>query len=420
MASDIRGFSRRPDFIKLWAGQTVSAFGSMFGALSLTALVYLHAQPIQLGLLAMAQGLPVLLFALHAGVWVDRLPQRPVLIVADLGRAALLLSVPAAAVFGALGMEQLYVVAFLFGMLEVAFDLAYRSYLPSLVGPDEILDANARLSGSESVAEIASPAVGGALVQTAGGPAAVLIDALTFIWSAAWISSIRQPDRPRRAAGGHTVLRDAMEGLHAVWNDRILRALVGRSATRCFFGGFFHALYGLFLIGTLDFSPLVVGITIGAGGLGSIAGAVLAAPMTRRFGVGRTLLICQLVPFGVLIPLAGGPKEVAFIMIVIAQFAGDPFWTVYEITSLSLRQSITPARLLGRVTSSMHLVEAGLLPVGALTAGILAESIGVRATLWMAVLCGSLSVIWLILSPIPRLRDFPTLEPAVAIPGSLA
>jgi predicted MFS family arabinose efflux permease len=155
-----------------------------------------------------------------------------------------------------------------------------------------------------------------------------------------------------------------------------------------------------------------------AGGIGSLAGAVLSAPMTRRFGVGRTLLICELVPVGVLIPLAGGPKEVAFMMIVVAQLAGDPFWTVYEITSISLRQSITPARLLGRVTSSMHIVQAGLLPVGALTAGILAESIGVRETLWMAVLCGGLSVVWLILSPIPRLRDFPTPERATDIPGT--
>ncbi len=404
MFSFFRGLPRQPDFAKLWAGQTVSSFGSMFGALSLTALLYLHATPVQLGLLAIAQGLPVPLFALSAGAWIDRLPLRRILIAADVGRAVALLTIPAAALFGVLHIEQLYTVAFVFGLLEVVFDIAYRSYLPALVPSGELLDANAKLSASESVAEIGSPAVGGALVQAAGGPGAVLVDALTFLWSAACVSLIDREHRRARRVEQHNMLQEVAEGLRAVWKDRILRALTAANGTGRFFGGFYQALYGLFLIKTLGFSPLIVGVTIGAGGVGSLGGALLAGRMTRRFGVGGTLLISKLVPIGVLIPLAGGPAELAFAMVVAAQLFGDPFWATYEITSTSLRQSITPERLLGRVTSSMVLVQAGLLPVGALVAGVLAEAIGVRETLWLAEIGGMLAAAWLFFSPVPRIH----------------
>ena len=405
MFSYLRGLRRQPDFAKLWAGQTVSAFGSMFGALSLTALVYLHATPVQLGLLAMAQGLPVPLFALSAGVWVDRLPLRPILFAADAGRAVALLTVPAVAMFGTLHIEQLYAVAFVFGLLEVVFDIAYRSYLPALVPPDELLDANAKLSASESVAEIGSPAVGGAVVQAAGGPGAVFIDALTFLWSAACVVTIRHRDGRARPIEQPNMLAEVVEGLRAVWHDRILRALTAANGTGRFFGGFYQALYALFLIRTLGFSPFVVGITVGAGGIGSLGGSLLAGRMTRRLGVGRTLVISKLVPIGVLIPLAGGPAGLAFAMVFAAQLFGDPFWATYEITSISLRQSITPERLLGRVTSTMYLVQSSLLPIGALVAGVLAQSIGVRETLWLAEIGGMLAAAWLLFSPIPRVRD---------------
>src|SRR3990172_6749280 len=210
MPVHFRGLWRHPDFVKLWAGQTVSAFGSMLGALSLTALIYLNASPLQLGILAMARGLPVLLFAVSAGVWIGRLPLRPVLIVADLLRAAVLLSVPIAAVFGMLRMEQLYVVAFTFGLLEMASDIAYRSYLPLLVGPEQVLEGNSRLSASEAIPDIGSPAAGRALVQAAGGPVAMLVDALTFLWSAACFSLIRRKEEARGRHAGGTMLQEAL------------------------------------------------------------------------------------------------------------------------------------------------------------------------------------------------------------------
>jgi predicted MFS family arabinose efflux permease len=360
-----------------------------------------------MGLLAAAQGLPVLLFSVSAGVWVDRIRRRPLMIACDLGRAVLLLTVPAAAVFDGLAMGQLYAVAFGVGLLETGFELAYRSYLPALVGREEIMAANSRLAASESVAESASPALGGAVVQVASGPAAVFVDALTFIWSATLFALIRRPEPEPVRSDGRTMLADAAEGLALVWRERVLRALTAAAATSRFFGGFYAALYGVFLIQTLGFSPLAMGITVGAGGLGSLAGAALAEPMSRRFGLGPSLIVSKLALAVASLPLvlAGGPTELAFAMIFAAQLMGDPFWTTYEVGSLTLRQSITPERFLGRVNSALHIVQSGLQPVGALAAGLLAEAIGVRETLYVAVAGGTLSVLWLVASPVRDLRE---------------
>ena len=397
---------RNPDFVYLWAAQTVSFFGTMFGALGLTALIFLDATPGQMGLLAMAQGLPVLLFALAAGVLVDRLPRRPVLIVADFGRFAALLTVPAAALLDALVIEQLYLVAFVVGALDLAFQIAYRSYLPALVPRDQLLSANARLSATESVAESGS-AAGGLIVQVASGPVAVLVDAFTFLLSGLLVRRIRRPEPPIPQQPGASMLHEAREGVGVVVRSPVLRALTGSRASMSFFGAFIGALYSLFLIRELGFSPFVMGVTIAAGGLGSIVGALVVGSVTRRLGIGPTLLISSLGVQTWLIPLAGGPSELALLMILVSQLFGDPFWTMYEIGSVSLRQSVTEDRMLGRVSSTMHLVEAGLMPIGAVTAGVLAEVIGVRETLAIAAIGVTTAALWVLLSPIPRLRDVP-------------
>jgi predicted MFS family arabinose efflux permease len=398
------------DFLKLWTAQGVSAFGSMFGALALTALLYLHATPGQMGLLAMSQGLPALLFALPAGVLVDRLPRRLLLIVADLGRFAALLTVPAAAALGALSIGQLYAVAFLADALEVAFDLAYPSYLPGLVQDDELLAANARLFGTKSVAEVGSPAAGGLIAQVAGGPVAVLVDALTFLFSGVSLSLIRRaPEASTAPVDAASFRREVAEGLRSLWRSAVLRALAASGATVAFFGGFLSALYGVYLIRTLHFSPALMGVTIGAGGLGSIGGAVLTGRLTRGLGYGRAILVARVMHdlFTFLIPLAGGPKAVAFGMIVVAQAGGDPFWTSHDIATMSLRQAIVPQHLLGRVSSGMHVLQAGMLPLGALVAGVMAETLGVRETLFVAAGGMTLGIAWLLFSPVPSLRALP-------------
>jgi len=398
--------NRNRDFLHLWAAQTVSTFGTMFGALGLTALIFLNATPGQMGILAMAQGLPALLFALVAGVLVDRLPRRPMLIVADFGRCAALLTVPAAALADKLVIEQLYAVAFVVGALDLAFNIAYRSYLPALVAREQLLDANARLSATESIAESGS-AVGGFLVQVASGPLAVLVDAFTFLTSGLLVRRIRRPEPPIPSQPDASVLREAREGLGVVTRNAVLRALTGSRASMSFFGAFFGALYTIFLIRELGFSPFVTGVTIAAGGLGSLVGALVVGRVTRRLGIGRTLLLSSLGVQTWLIPLAGGPSELALAMILVSQALGDPFWTMYEIGSVSLRQSVTEERMLGRVSSVMHLVDAGLVPIGAITAGVLAEAIGVREALAIAAAGITTASLWILFSPISRLREVP-------------
>jgi predicted MFS family arabinose efflux permease len=414
MSLQFAGLWRNRDFVMLWAAQTVSTAGSLLGALSLTALLYLHASPAQLGILYAAQGLPALLLTLFAGVWVDRLPRRPVLVLSDVGRAVCLVSVPLAAAFGFLRVEPLYAVAFLVGGLDVAFRLAYRSYLPALVSGRELIEGNAKLSASESVMEVGAPAAGSALVQASGGPVAVLIDAFTFLLSATFLSRIRRSEPRHQPQSTVSAISDIAEGLSHLWRDRILRGLAGSSGTLGFFGGFFHTLYFIFLIETLHFSPLAAGITVGAGGIGSLAGAMLAERLLRRVRLGRALLLTRganaLCVF--LIPLAAGPMELAFAMILFAQLAGDALWTAHDVSAVSLRQTVVPRRLLGRVTAGGHVLEYGLLPVGALLGGLLAEVIGIRQALLVAAAGMTCGLGWLIWSPIPGLRsvdvDIPT------------
>lgn len=393
-------------FRNLWAASTISSFGTMFGALSLTALIYLDASPAEMGLLTAAASSPVLIFALVAGVWVDRLPRVPVMVIADLGRFAILMTVPIAALAGSLHIEQLYVASFLAGSLSVLFDLAFRSALPVLVPRDRLIDANSALRMSESVAASASPAIGGGVVQSVGGPVAVLADAVTYLLSGLFISRTPSPAsndrRERRSA-----LAEALEGLRFVTHQPVLRAVFGMVTTYSFFGGFILTLYGLWVIEGLGFSPFTLGILLGSGSIGALVGAGLAGPTARRLGLGRSIVVTYAVAATLLFltPLASGPAWLALMMLLTEQCLGDTFWTMHNIHALSMRQTITPDESLGRVNAVFLLASKGLRPFGALAAGLTAGLIGVQGALLLSA-CGiSVAVLWLVLSPL--LRDVP-------------
>jgi predicted MFS family arabinose efflux permease len=394
---------RSPNFLKLWVGQTVSLFGSHIGGSGLryAALLLLAAGPLELSLLTAAALLPALLLGLPAGVWVDRLRRRPLLIAADLGRALLLLSVPIAYVLGALRMEQLYAVTLITGALTVLFDTAYHSFLPSIVTRERLVEANSRLGMSDSVAEIAGPPLGGALVQVLSPPFAVLFDTLSFLGSALAIWRIDGREQPAIPAGQPRLWDEIMEGLRALFGDSRLRALLGCAATRSLGGGVFYALYSLFLVRDLGLSPAMVGLTVGVGGVGALAGAFLAEPAVRRFGTGRVLIGAQVLSStaNILIPLAYGPEAVVLLMLLLAQLA-DVAYAVYAINEVSLRQALIPDRLLGRAASSFTLVTTAALLAGALLGGALAEMAGARAALLCAVLIGLFGSVWLLASPL--------------------
>jgi MFS family permease len=409
-----RGLWRHREFMKLWTGQTISQLGSHIGegALRFTAILFLGATPLQLSLLTAAQLLPTLLLGLLAGVWVDRLRRRPLLIAADVGRGVLLLSVPLAYLLGLLRIEQLYLVAALVGALAILFDVAYGAYLPAVVGRAQLVEGNSKLSASGSVAEIAGPPLGGALVQLISAPLAIVLDALSFLVSALAIWRIRAPEpAPEVPHDRPGLRRELAEGLGAALRDPLLRALLGAGFTMSLFGGIIGTLYDLYLIRELGMSPALVGLTIGVGGISALIGAFAAGPITRRVGVGPAiggaLALSGLT--GLLIPLAHGPIYVALPMILASQ-AADILFAIYFINETSLRQSIVPVRLLGRVDASFRFVTCVAGLAGALLGGALGETIGARAAIAVGVLGVWSACLWVFGSPLRRLRAAP--EPA--------
>lgn len=415
MGLKLAGLWGHPDFVKLWAAHTVSALGTGITgqALPLTALLVLGASAGEMGLLAAITQVPVVVI-LFAGVWVDRLRRRPILIAADVGRAALLVSIPIAAVAGALSLGQLFVVAALVESLSLFFSVAYRSYLPSLVQRERLVEGNSKLSAGGSVAEISGPALGGVLVQWLSAPLAILFDAASFLISALFLGAIRTPETPPKPAEERQSVRSEItEGLRVVLSNPVLRALAACSGTFTFFGNFF-ALYPLYVVRDLGMPPALVGLFVGAGGIGALVGAVLVGPVTRRFGVGPTLIgsLAFAGIVGSLILFVDGPLPLNIAVFFAAQLVGDIAICIYLINDMSLRQAMVPDRLLGRATASMGFLVGALGPVGALLGGLLGELIGARYTLAIAVIAITLAPLWLFFSPARALRDPPTLPEA--------
>jgi predicted MFS family arabinose efflux permease len=393
---------RNRNFVKLWIGQTVSELGSRITreGLPFAAVKVLNAGPQQMGLLYGVSGAVVLLFGLSAGVWGDRLRRRPILIATDLGRAALLALLPLAAFWHVLAMWQLYAIGALTGVLTVFFDVAYQSYLPSLVTEDRLVEGNAKLMLSSTVAEIAGPSLTGVLVQLITAPIAILFDALSFVFSAAMVWTIRANEaKPEPTPPGQSsVWTEATAGLQFIAANPILRALAFRATTAYFFFGFIGPLYVLYAIDYLKLTPAQLGATIAMGGVGGVIGSALSARIVRWCGLGRTFLFTGLLHglTAMLIPAAHTPASFAIPMLMAGQLFGDSAFAVYAINELSVRQKVAPAAVLGRVNAAMQLATRGILPIGALVAGYLAAAFGVRPVLTVAASGIILGTLWLI------------------------
>ncbi len=402
-----------PDFVKLWAGQTVSKFGTHItsAAMAATAVMVLQATPAQMGWLGAFAGLPVLLISLLAGVWVDRLRRKPILIAADLGRAFILLSIPIAALTGILSMSLLYVVAGLVGILTVFYNVADQSFLPSVVTRDSLMAANARIGASDSLAEIAGPSLAGTLVQWLSAPFSIFVDAGSYLFSAASLGLIRTPEPTPAARETPHVWHEMAEGLRIVARHPVLRALMGATATHRFFGSFIGTIYWLFLVRDLGLSPAIVGVSIGIGGIGAFIGTLVAGPITHRFGMGRTLIgSLVIIPMWsglLLLPITTWQVGRLGGLIFVIQLMGDIFWSVFFINVTTLRQTLIPNHLLGRVSASLDFMGEGATPIGALVGGMVATVIGARWT-WLVGAAGILMAsVWLIFSPVRRLNESP-------------
>ncbi|MGI8553357.1 MAG: MFS transporter [Dehalococcoidia bacterium] len=404
------GLWRHSDFVKLWAGQTVSLYGSLITriALPFTAILVLNATPFQIAWLRIADLLPGFLVGLVAGVWVDRLRRRPLMIVADLGRALLLGSIPVAAFLHHLGIGQIYLVAFLAGMLTIVFDVAYLAYLPSLLRPEELVEGNSKLAASGSVAEVSAFGLAGWLVQIFTGPVAVLIDACSFLFSAASVALIRREEPALPPTGERQSLRvEIVEGLRFILSNRPLRAAAAGLICLELSYSFSGAVYLLFVTRGLGFRPGVLGLIFAVGGVSSLAGALLAQWSIRRLGSGPAM-ICGLLLAGLgslFVPLAHGATLVAVVLLVAQQLVADGGATVFVIGEQSLRQTLAPNRLLGRVNASIRFTSLGLSMVGLLLSGLLGETIGLRLTLVVGAGVMFFGALLLLLSPLRRLKE---------------
>jgi MFS family permease len=403
------GLWAHADFMRLWAAQSISIFGTFITlvALPILAATTLDASAFEMGVLTAAGSLPFLLIGLLVGVWVDRLRKRPLLIAADLGRAVCLLAIPIAALLDQLSIPLLVVVAFVHGLLAVLFDVADTTYLPSLVRRDQLVDANGRLEVSASVAQIGGPAIAGALISIMTAPFALLIDSVSYLLSALFLRRIRHVEPEPQPESHESVRQQIKTGFQVILQSRVLRALIGASTGTAFFGEIFMAVYIFFLAGDLGLSSTAIGAIMATGGIGALLGAALSGPVSQRIGAGNTVVLGQAMfgLTGLLVPLAVIVPHYALPLVIASEFLQWGFLILRQVNSASMRQAFTPLPALGRVQATSMLAIKGLMPIGALIGGALASVIGAAWTLAIAEIGMLLAVTPLLLSPVRRVRS---------------
>jgi MFS family permease len=403
---------KNPDFMKFWIGETISLFGTRITALalSLTAVITLRATPQQLGLLRAIEFAPFLFLTLLAGIWVDRHRRRPIMIAANTGRAILIGLVPLLSVLGVLRIELLYVISFSVGFLTLFFDVSWLSYVPSLVSREHLVEGNSKLVASSAAAEVGGPGLAGVLVQVLTAPIALVVDAASYVVSLITLLLIRKREPiPERKAGKRNLLREIAEGFRTVFGNPYLRAIAAEGAAFNLFYQFIETIFVLYAIRELGFSPSMLGLVVAVGSVGGLLGAALASMAAARFRFGPTLTagmaVACLAPL--LLPLASGSRSLVAIVLTIAFFGNGVGAGTANVLAVSLRQAVTPDRLLGRMNASMRTALYGAVPIGGLLAGVLGGTIGLRPSLWVAAAGFFVALVPILVSPIPRLPSLP-------------
>lgn len=403
-------------FRRYWSAQSISMLGDQVSgiALPLTGVLTLHAGPGQMGVLTALVWAPNLVLALHAGALADRFGRRRrIMIASDIGRALLLGSVPLAAAFGALGMPQLYLVAFAAGTLSVFFQVSDSTLFVCVVDREHYLDANSLVHGSRAVSFMAGPSLGGILTQAVTAPFALLVDAVSFVGSAGFLSTIA-PAEPeaQRAAPGHVTA-----GVRYIRRTPTLFYELASTATVNFFNLGFFAIFLLYATRSLHVGAGTIGIVLGLAATGGLLGAVITGPLTRWIGVGPAFCLGSVLfpaPL-MLVPLARGPHLLVIAFLFLAEFGSGMGVMILDIAAGSINAAIVPAQMRARVQGAYTIVNYGVRPLGSLAAGLGAATVGIHETLWIATVGGALSALWLVPSPLPHLKTLPR-APTASVP----
>ncbi len=394
----------------MWSGETVSLVGDQFAALAfpLTAVLILHVTAAQMGLLQALANVPFLILGLLAGVWADRYRRRRLMILSDVSRAVLALSVPVAFLLGLLSLDLLYVVTFAIGTFTVVFDISYQAYLPSLVGREQLTEANGKLQASAAAAGVVGPSLAGGLVQIVGAPLALLFNPFSFMWSASFLSSIKRREESKPQSSRRPIIEEIKEGLSVVLHERRLWSIAGCTATFNLFSGAVFAVLLLYAVNVLKMSPLLIGVMLALGSAGSLLGGLTAGRLAIHLRVGALIVssaaFCSL---GSLIFILAAPPYGSYFLIL-AFFVTSFGAVLYNVNQISYRQALVPLRLQGRLNATMRFVVSGILPIGSLLGGLLGQTLGLYPALVIGALGGSLAFLWVFFSPVRRVKSIPT------------
>ena len=420
-----------PNFFRLWLSETISAFGGQFSGLGIlfTATLVLKAHAQDIAFLTAVQTAPFLIFGLIAGVWVDRHLKRRIMVAANIGRAIVLGSIPIVFLIGRLSMPWLYLTSFLVGTLQVFYDISYQAYLPALVERQQISEGNSKLEGSRSTSQVAGPTMAGVVIQAVSAPFTIAVDAIGFIASALSLSGIDRKETISVDGPRPSVLHDIREGLAVVFGDDRLRSIAGSTATSNFFSSALGPISFFYWTNTdlaaksmgLGLDPSLVGLIFSFGSIGGILGALSYARIARRIGVGWAIISSMLVgtiaafTYYIATPsmsnsilrIYGFSLTQAVTILVIGQFVISIGVVIYNVNQVSLRQAIVPLHLQGRMNATMRFLVWGTLPLGGLFGGILVVLIGVKSTILVTAMGGTLSFLWVLFSPVRNLKTIP-------------
>jgi len=405
-----RSLIHHHDFRQLWAAETISQIGTQISqiALPLLAVITLSATEFEMGVLITLEFLAFLVIGLPAGAWVDRWRRKRVLIVNDLIRAVSLGSLPVAYAFEMLTLWQLFAVALVTGISTVFFDVAYQSYLPSIVEKSQIVEGNSKLEISRAVSQVAGPGSAGLLIRVLGIPLMFVFDALSFIASALFIGRIRHQEPIHDRSTRRSLRVEIGEGLSFVLRHPLLRRIVACTGTSNFFSTVTGTMLVLFMVRELGLSPAEIGVIFSAGAVGGLLAAATTTRVAKAFGEGRSTVLGAglTIPFAALTPLS--PLGMPMLLLMIGSFGFAYAVVLYNIVQVSFRQRLCPIPLLGRMNASTRFLVWGTMPIGGLVGGALGAWLGVLPTLWVGALGSILAFLPVFLSPLRTMRELPT------------